>query len=166
MHIDAKNLIITKPENGVSLRKAVSLLNFLFFWGFAIYLMRWFIYITGWIVAYYVFGAAISDMGLSEIMNAVFTLYIPLILVASLILMGWATYNRRRYGGANDKRRVPPPPLSVEQVSEYVRFPVEKVEKMQESRCLICRFDERCQLADVDCFADFDEVEAVSGASR
>lgn len=154
MIIDPKKIIITRNEKGVNLRKVGAAINFLFFWGFSIYLVRTVITMIGWVISYFVFGKAIADTGLKNILVTCVTMYLPLILLASLALWTWAAYNRYRYGGNRDKRRVQPPALTPEEVSDYTGLPLAKVEDTQAAKVVVCHFDDTGLLIDADCYAD------------
>lgn len=161
MVIDAAELIITRNEHGFNLRKLVSLANFLFFWGVVIYMARSLVTLIGWFVAYYVFDTVATDMGIGDIITIILTFYLPVIGVASLLLYGWASYNRYRFSGMRDKRRVPPPILTMEEVSSYTRLSMDKLSQMQQAKGMICHFDDKSELSDVDCFTDLDDVAEV-----
>lgn len=154
MIIDPKKIIITRNEKGVNLRKIGAAVNFLFFWGFSIYLVRTVVSMVGWVISYFFFGKVIADMGLRNIVITGVTMYVPLILLASLGLWTWAAYNRYRYGGSKDKRRVQPPALTMEEVSEYTGLPLAKIHEMQAAKVVVCHFDATGLLIDADCYAD------------
>lgn len=159
MLINKNSIILRRPEKGFSLRKLFSLVNVLFFWAITVYFMRSLFSAFGWTIIYLIFGRVLNDAGFYEVVRSIFMYYIPLILFASLILWAWAGYNRVRYGGSRDKRRVHPPYLTIEQISEYTNLPVWKIRRMQNSKILVCHFDEKRELSDVDCFGTVEQYE-------
>ena len=162
MVIDADKIILTRPEKGINLRKVASLVNVLFFWGVTVYLMRSLFTLFGWLIMYFIFGHAFSDDGLEGMIRTITHFYLPLIIVAAIALWMWAGYNRIRYGGFKDKRRVHPAPLSMEEMCGYTKLPMSKIENMRDAKIVICHFDAKCELKDVDCHSlpDDDEVNA------
>ncbi len=163
MVIDKEKIILKIPERGLNLRKIVSLVNVLFFWAITLYLMRSLLLLFGWAIILLVFGDAFSPSGIEGMVQTLTHFYFPIIAFAAVSLWSWAAYNRYRYGGSHDKRRVHPQPLELTDVSAYTRLPLEKLEEMREAKVLVCYFDERKEVKDAQCF-DFvpgDDAENV-----
>lgn len=151
MLIDSNAIILKKAEKGFNLRKVASLVNVVFFWGIAMYLMRSLLALFGWLIMYLVFGTAFADDGFEGMVRTITFFYFPLILLAAAAMWGWAVYNRYRYGGKRDKRRVQPDPLALDQVREYTGLPMAKLEEMRNAKIMVCHFNERKEVKDVDC---------------
>lgn len=164
MVIDHKKIILSRTGKGLSLRKIAGFLNVAFFWGVMLYLTRSLVMTVWSAVNALLFGA---DAGLVDVNVArVFFLYLAFIVVATSTLWSWAAYNRRRYGGTRDKRRVHPDALTLAQIGDYTGFPVAKLRQMRRSKVLVAHFDEAREMCDMDSYASVGEKERLVAAGR
>ncbi len=151
MIIDPKKIIIVRPDRKTLPQRASAVLFFLMFWGALLYLLRPLLLVVGWWLGYRLFESVIDDVVLDELLETVFLGFLPPILFLSGLLGGWAFYNRMRFRGYRDKRRVPPPPLTVEDISTAYSLTPEQIREIHEAKRLICHFQDNGEIEAVEC---------------
>ncbi len=160
MIIKPEDIIINRRENQTTGHRALSLILFLMFWAGLLYMLRPVLIILGWALAYFVFDSVASHVEGMDIVRAAFTEYLPMIVGLSLALVSWALYNRMRFSGSRDKRRVPPSPLTLEEISSATRLGLAKIQEMRAAPLMICYFDEeRGEMLDAKCCFDQNQVD-------
>jgi poly-beta-1,6-N-acetyl-D-glucosamine biosynthesis protein PgaD len=163
MIIKPQDLIINRPEKLTAGSRALSWVLFLMFWAGLLYLMRPLLIIAGWALAYMVFDSVTAPGAGLNTLKMMLADYVPMIAGLCASLIGWAFYNRLRFRGARDKRRVPPPPLTLEEIASTTRLGADKLREMREASVVICYFDgERGELMGAKC--RFDKKAPLSGA--
>ena len=78
---------------------------------------------------------------------SIFVTYFEIIVVLSIIFIGWSVYNIVRYGKMT--RRRPGAPLSIEQIAAKAHVSPEDLEEWQRSKIVIMHHDAKGRLVDI-----------------
>lgn len=151
MNINPKNLIIYRPEKQTKQQRALAMVLMVAFWGIFLYLLRPILVVLGWAVAYYIFKTTTIDMKAQEIFRMIFVVYLPLVLILSAVLWGWAAYNRLRFSGSRDKRKRPHEPINFDDVAASFHIPTEYLENIYKYRRITFHFNDDGRIHQVSC---------------
>lgn len=157
MIIDPKLLIIRKPEKGIGLRKAASAASAVFFWGMFMYLL---LAVCGWIASLFILESVLGEFQSIVSLERNSEMFLQLIAAICLAIWAWAAYNRYRFSGDRDRRRVFTPPLSTDAICEYAGLPKDDVKKMQQAKVVVCHFSPNRRLKGTDLFRSVDDADA------
>lgn len=160
MPLKPQQLIINRQDKQTIRHRALSTALLVTFWSGMLYLMRPVVVFIGWLFSSFLFGSAIPFLNLDVLVRTVFLEYLPLIAILSTALITWAQYNRLRFRGVRDKRRVPLAPLALEHIASATKLKLEQLEAMREARLLICYFDEDSgEIVNVTCCHDLSRAD-------
>lgn len=122
MIIDPRKIVINRRDLRSRSDGLLSAGLLLAFWGLMLYLAHPLAAATGW--------PAAADSGAGDqpaFLPGLLVRYLPATAGLSLSLFGWAWYNRLRFGGARDQRRLDQPALTLGEISSNCPFGVREV---------------------------------------
>jgi len=78
---------------------------------------------------------------------AAFIVYFKIVVILSVLFIGWSVYNYLRF--RNKKRRRPSPPVTIEQIAAKAHLNAEDLEGWQEAQTLVVHHDANGRLIDI-----------------
>ncbi|MBN2429001.1 MAG: poly-beta-1,6-N-acetyl-D-glucosamine biosynthesis protein PgaD [Deltaproteobacteria bacterium] len=136
-----KNIIIERPEAQTKKQRLSQ--NFLtaLFWLLFFYLIRPFLSLFAWLLGFEIFyDVMIEKHGYRHLVDLI-GIYLLVILLIGIVIRLWSLYNLNRYG-QNEKRKISPPEMSLQQTAHYFSIQTETLQKWRDNRRTVLHFDD------------------------
>ena len=142
MIIDPHKIIINRRDLRGRRDGLTSACLLLAFWGLMLYLARPLAAFAGWPAA---------EVDQPAFLPALLARCLPLVAGLSLSLIGWAWYNRLRFGGLRDQRRGESPGLTLREIAANAPFGRGEVRVIRRTRVSFFFFNDKGEVIAVKC---------------
>lgn len=151
------SLIIERPElQSMSQRYGWKTVTFLF-WMFYIYLWVPLITLVVWLVGVKLFHINMIEFKGYESLVDKLGLYSIIILIISIILIGWAEVNRMRF--KNKLRRLDNDELSVSEVAKKYDLEESHLTQLRQKKSIIVQFSDKGVISEI---SEYREIKLIS----
>lgn len=139
--------IINRPDLQSRRRRAV--LGLVGFVGWILWIYLWLPFATfgGWIFGGFLFRKQLVDQGLGGYFVTILS-YLGVIILLSVIFLGWALYNRARFRGR--ERRKPRPPVGDAEIAMVFGIECADLQKLREADRAVLHFSPEGQIIQIE----------------